>query len=341
MKRSTKALVGSLLVSVFALAGCDLPVLEVEGDFSQSGAQSGAQSGTQSGDESDELSLTDEQVDRIVEQVQAVIDESDSSKSADGLEERLVDPALSMRTGQLVRASKTDTDLAPLIVGHAVHSVTVGSSFPRVLVVASDATTDAPSEVFFLTQKDAKSDYMLENWVRLVGGTPVRGLAVQTGSKVLRDDTTDLELSPKEVLSTYVNHLNSPDNDEYKVFEDNVFAPRYQEELKALSDAVEVAGSVTAEASEGDAPITTVRLETEQGLMAASFQYTHVYKKTVEGSTLELAGTPAAYLEDPVIESSATVKYQVNIFFLVPEAGSDEPVAVVGAERIIKSVTKE
>ena len=341
MKRSLKILTVPLLASAFVLAGCELPVLEVDGDSSQSGAQSGTQSGAQSGEGSDELSLTDDQVDRIVAEVQAVVDQSDSSGSAKGLDERLVDPALSMRTGQLVRAKKTDTDLAPLVIGHAVHSVTVGTSFPRVLVVASDAATDAPAEVFFLTQADAKSDYMLENWVRLVGGTPVRGLAVQSGSRVLPDTSSDLEVSPKDVLSTYVNYLNSPDNEEYAIFDDNVFAPRYAEELKALSDAVEVAGSVTAEAFEDKSPITTVLLETGQGLTAASFEYTHVYKKTVEGSTLELAGTPAAYIDDPAVETSATVKYQVNIFFLVPQAGSDDPVSVVGAERIIKSVEKE
>lgn len=340
MKRKATALAAASATVAFGLSACTLPVLEVQDTQSsgQSGQQS-AQSGPQSGEAGD-IVLTDEQVDRIVAGVQAVIDQSDADKSVEPLEQRLVNPALSMRKGQLVRADKTDTDLAPLIIGDDVHSATAGTAFPRVLVVASQATEDEPSEVFFLTQQDAKADYMLENWARLLGGTPVKGVAVRDGSTVLAPDYDGLKVSPEQVVATYVNHLNSPDNDEYKIFDDNVFGVRYAEELKALTDAVQVAGTVTAEAKLGDAPVTAVLLDTGSALVASSFTYTHTYSKTVEGATLELGGTPAAYVDDPAVESPVTVSYQVNVFFVVPPKGDDAEVAVVGAERVIQSVTK-
>lgn len=326
-----------LAVTALAVTACSsLPVLEVEGG----GPQSEVVAQSEVDFDDDLLALSDEQVARIVEEVQAVLDTSDEDKSSEGLDARLIDPALSMRVAQIVRADKTKTELAPLIIGDAIHSATAGTAFPRVLVVASEATTDTASEVFFLTQEDAKADYMLENWVRLTGGTSVRGLAVQTGSKVLPDTTSETEFTPKDVIQTYVNYLNSPDNEEYQIFEDNVFSSRYREELKAVSEEVEVAGSVSAEATVSSAPVTSVLLEGGDALMAASFTYTQTYKKTVEGSTLKLGGTLAAYLEDPEVTDSATAKSQVNIFFLVPAAGSEEPVHVVGAERTIVSVTK-
>lgn len=342
MKRKATALAAVSAAAAFGLSACALPVLEVEDTQSsgQSGQQS-AQSGPQSGEAAGDIVLTDEQVERIVAGVQAVIDESDKDQSAEPLEQRLIDPALSMRKGQLVRADKTDTDLAPLIIGNDVHSATAGTAFPRVLVVASQATENEPSEVFFLTQQDAKADYMLENWTRLIGGTPVKGVSVRDGSTVLAPDYDGLMISPEQTVATYVNHLNSPDNEEYKIFDDSVgFATRYAEELKALTDAVQVAGTVTAEASVSDAPVTAVLLDTGSALVASSFTYTHTYSKTVDGATLELGGTPAAYVDDPAVNSPVTVSYQVNMFFVVPPKGDDAKVAVVGAERVIQSVTK-
>ncbi len=345
MRRKVSLAAAGTLTLALGLAACSsIPVLEVDSGQSglepgmSAGSQSEAQSGPQSQDEA--LALTDAQVERIVADVQEVLDESDTSGSEAPLAKRVVDPALSLRTGQLTRASYTGTELAPLIIGNAVHSATAGTSFPRVLVVASEPTVDDPAEVFFLTQKDAKSDYMLESWVRLLGGTPVKGLGVKDGSTVITADATGLKLTPAEVVNTYVNYLNSPDNAEYQYFTDNVFEPRYREELNALSEASAVAGTVTNEAWTWDVPTIGVMLNTGQALISTSFKYTQTYTKTVEGATLSLTGTPAAYLDDPNVESSVAVEYQVNVFFLVPPEGSDEQIAVVGAERVIQSVTK-
>ncbi|WRS30166.1 hypothetical protein U6G28_00280 [Actinomycetaceae bacterium MB13-C1-2] len=329
------------VAALLGLSACSPPVLEVEesGSHLQSGPdQSGSQSGAQSGESS--VALTDEQTERIVAEVQAAVDLSDKEKSAEPLAERLVNPALDMRAGQLTRAEKTSTELAPLIIGNAVHSATVGNSFPRVLVVASEASGDDPAEVFFLTQKDAKSDYMLENWARLIGGTPVKGLSVRDGSTVVDGSTTGLKVTPSDAVATYVNFLNNPDNEEYQLFEDNSFEPRYREERSALSDAVKVAGTVSTQAREWDAPVIGVLLETGNALVSSSFKYTETYTKTVEGSTFELSGTPAAFMDDPKVDSTVTVDYQVNIFFLIPPEDSDDPIAVVGAERVIQGVKK-
>ena len=338
MKRKLAAATAGLLAAGLLLSACSsVPVLEVE---DVPGAQSGQQSGAQSGAESGDLALDDEQVARIVAGVQGVLDQADTEKSVGPLASRLIDPALSMRTGQLVRAEKTGTAQAPLIIGNDLHSATVGSAFPRVLITASEASGDTPSEVFVFTQADAKSDYMLENWTRLIGGTPVRGLSVKTGSRVLPGDYAGLRLTPAETVQTYVTFLNSPDNAEYAVFQDATFQPRYAEELTALSEAAAVAGTVTAQASTSSAPTTSVLLDTGSALVASSITYTNVYTLTVEGAKLQLGGPPAKYVDDPAVTDPVTVTYQVNLFFVVPPKDSEEPIAVVGAERVIQSVTR-
>ncbi len=335
LKKTITATISSALVGAVVLAGCSQPVLEVEAP------QSDVQSGAQSGPADEEVVLSQEQVDRIVADVQAVLDEAEKAKDAALLTSRVKEPALDLRSSQFERAEKTSTDIPPLVINPELFSATAGTSWPRVLLVASNASGDQPAEVFFMTQQAAKEDYQLENWTRLVGGTSVKGVGIRDGSTVLEADAAGLVMTPKEVLTTYVNHLNSPDNEEYALFEDKVFAPRYRQELEEVNEAVAVAGNVKATASEKDFPIIGVSLETGEALISTAFTYDTVYTRTVPGSTFEMAGTPADYLEDKNVIGSVTVTYLVTMFFLVPPADSDAEVAVVGSERVITGVSRD
>lgn len=341
MRRVTTAILSVGAITAL-LAGCTQPVLEAEDPRSGQSGQSGAQSGSQSGDDADaQVALTQDQVARIVADIQTDLDKAASTKDPTILDTRVTDPALAMRKGQFVRAEKTDTAIPPLTIDPQVFSATVGTSWPRVLLVASNATGDDPAEVYFMTQKDARDNYRLENWTRLIGGTSVKGVAIRDGSKVLGADAEGLRMTPEDVLSTYVNYLNSPDNAEYQVFEDNVFAPRYREELETVNEAVAVAGNVKGTASTGDYPVIGVALDTGEALISTAFTYETVYSRTVPRSTFEMAGTPAAYLEDKNVIGSVTVNYLVTVFFLVPPEGTDKPVSVVGSERVITSVSRD
>ncbi len=337
MSRKIVAPAALALAASLLIAGCSQPILEAES--AQSEGQSGAQSEDAGASES--LTLTDDQVMRIVAQVQETLDEAQESGDTAVLANRLQDPALIIRKGQFVRAEKTDTDLAPLVINPDVHSATRGDSWPRVLMVASNAETDTPSELFFLTQSDPKADYKLENWTRLVGGTSVKGISVRDGTRVLDVDESGFKMSPEETLSTYVNFLNNPDSEEYAKFEDNVFEPRYREELKELNEAVEVAGNVTSSATDGEYPLSAVELNTGNAIVAAAFNYQMIYSRTVPGSTFEMAGTLAAFLEDPSVIGTVTVDYTVAIFFLVPPQDSDDEISVLGSERVITAVARD
>ncbi len=336
MRRTKRNFAASAAVTALVLGGCSLPVKEVSDPGVAQSAQS-AQSGETAGD----LTLTEAQAVRIVNEIQSVLDTAEADDDTDILPERLTNPALKMRKAQFTLAKKTKTDLRPLLIEPSVFSATVGDSWPRVLVVATETDGEEPTELFFITQQEARADYMLENWTRLVGGTSVKGVSIRDGSKVLEADAPGLKMTPEEAVNTYVNHLNSPKNKEYKVYEDDVFGPRYREELKTLNDAVEVAGEVRAKARTNKNPIIGVALSAGGALVSASFNYQTVYERTVPGSTFELAGTPAAYLKDKEVIGSVTVKYLVTVFFLIPPEGSDEDISVVGSERVITSVSRD
>lgn len=338
MKRKKTA--ATLMIAVSALmtlSACSPDIRQVDGN---DGPVSGGQSdGSMSGEEGP--TLDEDRIRRIVSDVQKVLDETQETKNTDALKERLTAAALTMRTGQFVRAAKTGTDLEPLVIDVNVASATVSRSWPRVLLVGSASAANDPAEVFIFTQSGPQDKYFLQNWVRAVGGNSVRGVAVEEGTKALASDAAGFRYQPGEVRTLFVNALNSPDNPEYRVFDDKTFTPRYEEDRKGLSEAVAAAGSVITEATPSDYPVTTVTLATGEALVATSFEYTHVYHRTVPNSSMSVGGTAAAFLDDPNVVGTVTVKYLVNIVFTVPPEDSTDLVRVIGSERVIIDVSRD
>lgn len=334
------AVAGCAAALVATLAGCGPEVRQVPGEEGQSGAMSGQsadspQSGSPTGPVLDEARIR-----RVVDGVQKVIDEADSTGDASILADRLVDGALSMRSAQMARAEKTKTEFPPLQIEINVASATMANAWPRVLLVGGSASTDAPADVYLFTQANAQSDYMLANWAPVLGGNSVRGVAVEAGSEALSPAASGFLMEPAKVLETYVKFLNEPDNEEAEVFDDKTFVAGYRKSLSDLSASVQAAGNVSAKAQVGDFPVLAVTLTTGEALVAGTFTYTHTYTRTVAGSTMSVGGTVASYLDDPSVKGTVTATYVVNMFFTLPPAGSSDPVRVVGAERAITKVAK-
>ncbi len=343
MNKTALKAVAISLVALLSLSACGVPIKEAAAPMStdSQSSQSGAAQSGQAQSQDLELTLNDEQVLRITEEIQDVIDASEEENDPKLLDERLTAQALQMRTDQFTQAKKTKTDMRPLVIDPKIHSATVGDAWPRVLLVATETDGEEPTELFFITQRDAQDNYKLENWTRLVGGTSVKGVSIKNGSRVIEADAPGLTHTPEKAVETYVKYLNKPKNKDYQIFDDDVFSPRFREEIKDLNKAIEVAGRVKAEARTNDNPVIGVALSTGDALVSASFNYKVVYERTVPRSSLELAGTPAAYLDNKDVLGTVTVDYLVTIFFLVPPEDSDNKISVVGSERVISSVKKD
>lgn len=332
------AVIGSTAALAVVLAGCGPEVRVVE---DQSGAMSGQSGdGSQSGADAGPV-LDEARIRRVVDGVQKVIDEADDTGDASILPQRLVDGALQMRTAQMGRAERTGTEFPPLEIEINVASATMPDRWPRLLLVGGTASTDAPADVYLFTQADAQSDYMLADWVPVLGGNSVRGVAVKSGSEALTPDSTGFRLTPRAALDTYVQFLNEPDNADVQIFDDKTFVDGYRKSLEDLNASVQAAGNVTAKAQVVDFPVMGVSLTTGEALVAGSFTYTHTYQRTVNGSTMSVGGTVASYLDDPAVKGTVTATYLVNMFFTVPAEGSDDPIRIVGAERSITKVDKD
>lgn len=329
------ALIGIAMSLSLGLAACSPGGRTVDrSESAESGQSVASTAGTPT--------LTQAQVENIVGQIQTVIDEADESGDASGLSERLTNPALAQRSGQMTRAENTGDSLDALDLSMKAYSSTVDDSWPRVLVIGTEASGNNPAEIYVITQRDAQSNYMLENWVRLIGGNSVTGLSVQSGSAVLAADAEGYLLSPNETLETFIDLLNDPDNEEYQIFNDSTLSPRLSQEVTSANESVAAVGTVTAQARwVDDYPVTAVTLASGQALVSGGFVFSVVYQRTEAGATMTVGGTAASYLDDPNVEGTVTVTYTVNVLFTVPLDGEGDTINVVGAERVIQSVEKD
>lgn len=298
-----------------------------------SGATSGAQSGVPN--------LDTDRIDSVLDAIQTTLAEGDKALDASKLEARVADPALRMRAAQYALAKARNDEAPPLALTAQSLTVTNAEAWPRAILDIGTSSAGMLPDVFLLVQRDARSDYMLTNWTRLLGGTSLTTMSVKEGSPYLAGDAPGFVMTPSEAVSGYVDMLNDGDagNDQ---FTSDEFADTYASELKSLSDSIKAAGKVTAKAAPTDLPPEGVVLQDGSALVAGSFTYTHTYARTVARSTLKLGGDAARITEggDKVV-GTVTIQYLVTVLVQIPKAGSGDKVSVVGAERAIESSTRD
>lgn len=314
----------SMSLALGACAGQDV--------IAQSSSQSG---GSQSGASPN---LDTQRLSTVFASVQSVLDEADASGDSADLESRVIDPALRMRADEYRLAKATGSSVTALDLTSQTATVTNSASWPRAVFNFAQAPDTGLPVVFVLTQADARSDYKLQSWVRLLGGVSLTTLSIDQGSPYIDADTTGFAMTPGDAISGYVDMLNAGDEGD-DTFTSDEFASTYLSEVKRLDDSVEAAGSVTAKASTGDFPVSGVLLQDGSALVSGSFTYTHTYARTVARSTLKLGGSAAAINEgDDSVIGTVTVQYLVNVLIKIPVTGKAQ---LVGAERAIESTTRD
>lgn len=270
--------------------------------------------------------------------VQAALDKADASGDTTDLESRLIDPALRMRGDQYRLAEATGSSVTALDLTSQTATVTNSATWPRAAFDFSVASDTGLPVVFVLTQTDARSDYKLQSWVRLLGGVSLTTRSIDEGSPYVDADSAGFAMTPSEAVSSYVDMLNAGESGDDE-FTTDEFASTYLDEVKQLDDSVEAAGSVTAKAETGDFPVTGVLLQDGSALVSGSFTYTHTYARTVARSTMKLGGSVAALNEgDDSVTGTVTAQYLVNVLIKVPVSGKAQ---LVGAERALESTTRD
>jgi len=325
------------LAAAAVLAGCAVPLPEVEADPAPEGPQP---------------ALDEPQVDRVLAAVGESLAAADAAQDASLLAPRVSGPALKLREAEYVLAQATadsDSPTAPqtLTTEPQVIAVSQGEDWPKTIFVFTTIADGMNTPLLLgLQQDDPRSPYHLFSWVRLLPEVTTPPMAViAEGSPQVAPDAEGLVLTPTQTIAAYADVLSDSESDYANTFAPDVFRTFVNEDRIAIAESVEDAGEYT-EAFAADTDVAPVSLATADGgaIVFGAIRSTQTYERTVDDSEMTVGGQIAllAGEEGSIgVETSVTASYYLTVAFYVPPAAEGATIQVLGAERVLDAVTTE
>ncbi|MFC4555954.1 hypothetical protein [Georgenia faecalis] len=290
--------------------------------------------------------LDEDRIDRVLADIDETIAEADAALDPALLAERFSGPALAMREAEYRLAAASDGEYTPtpLTTDSQVEVVAATDTWPRTVLVVSHPPEGSNLPLLIaLTQPDARSQYTVWLWTRLLPGVATPPTAnPETGSTPLAGDAEGLRATPDETLAAYAETLNNPDSANAGLFAEDAYKTAYREELTTLAATIEAAGSVAR--TNEVIPGSVAALSTSDGgaIVVGALRSQLTLSRTVEGATLHAGGSIGTLLgDDTIVENAVDGVYDVTLAFHVPPADSDEPIEVLGADQILVEVVEQ
>lgn len=277
---------------------------------------------------------TTRQVESILDDLHAVLEEADAAGDAELLEPRVTGPAARIRTVEyvLARAGAPDA-ITPIPEGVQSIAVPATDSWPRTVLVVTEQPEDlSPPLLLTLVQETPREQYRLWSWARLLPGTELPAMTQpEIGSTPVPLDTDSLAMPPEDVVNRYADVLGQGDASEHAgSFAPDALRARIGETREAYTQAVGENGTLTetyAAADQGPVVLGTA----DGGALVVDTLRTVTTISLVD-STLTIGDQTANLLGSQTVASNLEITWLSVVVFAVPPAGSDEPVEVVGAE---------
>ncbi|WP_420110843.1 hypothetical protein [Pseudactinotalea sp.] len=329
---------GALAAATTAvLAGCAIPVPEVEAEQAPEGPQP---------------ALDEPRIDRMLDAIGAAIEAGDEAGTVNEIRPRIDGPAMHTRKAEYRLAAATaDSDNATtfqqLTTDPQVVVVSNEDEWPkRVFVFTTIADGMNTPLLLGLEQDDPREDYHLFAWVRLLPEVTTPATAIPAeGSPEVAPDADGLVLSPQQAIEGYADLLeNGDDSDVADAFAEDIFRTYVTEDREAISESVEDAGEYTETFQLRQ--FDPVALETSDGgaIVIGALRSDQTYERTIDDSEMTVGGEIAALAgeDDGIdVETSVTATYYMSVAFYIPPDADDAQIQVLGAERVLDTVTTE
>ncbi|MGV8968531.1 MAG: hypothetical protein ACOH2F_19885 [Cellulomonas sp.] len=293
--------------------------------------------------------LTVDQADRVRGEIGASLATADAALSAADLTARVSGPALASRTAEY--AVSTTTAGAKGLTSLKMDAQTVvlpsTESWPRTQFVVTGQPDDLSSpRLMVFQQADARSQYTLWGWVRLLPGIKMPATAAPTiGSQPLAADAPGLVATPNDVVAHYADVLL---NGDASAFITQFAEPdTYRQGIASGREPyAAIASQTSGTFSETYTPVPeqTYVLATADGGALAVSAMTTASTLNFSGASLPLppelaAVSGGALAPGDALRSNLSVTYSDVVAFYIPPTGATAPVQVLGAEHIRTSVT--
>lgn len=286
--------------------------------------------------------LDEARVNEALKEVARTLNTADSALDAQDFGQRIIDGAARTRAAQYAYALASGDTIPSLDLSAQNLAVTNSAQWPRAILNIRQADASQLPVVEVFVQSDARSPYALANWCRMLGGTSVTMAPIEQGSAFVTNDSSGFVSTPEEALNAYVDMLNAGQTSS-QAFAGDEFTAQYLDTVKTLASSLSAAGTVSAHAAVTSDPILGLVLQDGSALVAANFTYTLNYSRTIAKSTMRLGGQTATMHsgDDDTVKGTATVTYVATVLINIPSANQGGVSRIVGADRVIESVTMD
>ena len=321
---------------VLALSGCQMAELPQS-------TPTPSESSTASIVDQVQPALNEQQVARILEDIQRVVAEADASGEKAVLETRVDGPALIFREANYLLRSKS-LDILPLTpISTSVVSITIISKteyWPRSFMVVTQDGDDLP-QTLVIEQLSPRDPYKLIYNMALLPGVEFPDVAAATEGAIPVDvDSQFLKVSPIVLAPTYGALIdNGPSSEFFSLFD--VSTDKFYEQIsQTQKDQTESLENATTQFSHALGEFNVVSLTTSDSgaIVALMMVDTWEIKPTDRNSAVTVSGDELLLLGVEGSTRGVSTRYGNMLLFYVPLASSDQKIRLLGATQSLLSI---
>jgi hypothetical protein len=287
--------------------------------------------------------LNEEQVTRILADIQRVVAEADASGETSLLQTRVEGPALLFREANYLLRSKSP-DVLPLPpISTSVVSITIISkteSWPRALMVVTQDGDELP-QTLVIQQLSPREPYKLLYNMALLPGVEFPDVAAASdGAIPVEVDSLFLKISPINLAPTYGDLIdNGPASEFFSQF-DLATDKFYEQISQTQADQAENLDEATTVFSHelGDANVVSLTTSDSGAIVALMMVDTWEIVPTSRNSAVTVSGDELLLLGVEGSRSGVSTRYGNMLLFYVPLASSDQKIRLLGATQSLLSI---
>jgi hypothetical protein len=287
--------------------------------------------------------LNEEQVTRILADIQRVVAEADASGETSLLQTRVEGPALLFREANYLLRSRSP-DVLPLPpISTSVVSITIISkteSWPRALMVVTQDGDELP-QTLVIQQLSPREPYKLLYNMALLPGVEFPDVAAASdGAIPVEVDSLFLKISPINLAPTYGDLIdNGPASEFFSQF-DLATDKFYEQISQTQADQAENLDEATTVFSHelGDANVVSLTTSDSGAIVALMMVDTWEIVPTSRNSAVTVSGDELLLLGVEGSRSGVSTRYGNMLLFYVPLASSDQKIRLLGATQSLLSI---
>lgn len=284
--------------------------------------------------------LSVQQAESILGQVHGALAEADEQLSADALAPRITGPAATIRAVEYrLEAAGATGAVNPVPTDAQTLVLPTADTWPRTMMVVTEPPADLTAPLLLtLVQDDPRSPYYLWSWVRLFPGVETPALAQpEVGSAPVQPGAGDLAVPPADVMAEYVDVVTNREQSQFAgVFSDDPLRAGIWQTRDAFIGVVGANGTL-AETYTADPSVQALATADGGALVVGTMTTTTTI--TLADSTLKIGDQTAALLGTDTVKSNLSITWLSVVAFVVPPAGSDAQIQVLGGEHARIQVT--